>query len=61
MKGSSAAECEGQRGRHEGRGGVRRGRTVAHNHGCLLVDSLLCDSGAQVVGEEDSLVLRGGL
>ena len=40
---------------------MRCGRTVAHNHGCLLVDSLLCDGWAQVVGEEDGLVVRGGL
>lgn len=39
----------------------RRGRTVAHDEGGLLVDSLLCHGWAQVVGEEDSLVVRGGL
>lgn len=37
------------------------GRTVAHNQGSLLVDGLLRDGWAQVVGEEDGLVLRGGL
>lgn len=37
------------------------GRTVAHNQGSPLVDSLLRDGWAQVVGEEDGLVLRGGL
>lgn len=37
------------------------GRTVAHDQGSLLVDGLLRDGWAQVVGEEDGLVLRGGL
>lgn len=37
------------------------GRTVAHNQGSLLVDSLLSDGWAQVVGKEDGLVLWGRL
>lgn len=37
------------------------GRTVAHDQGSLLVNSLLRDGWAQVVGEEDGLVLRGGI
>lgn len=44
-----------------GRNVVGGGRTVAHDQGGLLVDSLLCDGWAQIVGEEDGLVLRGGL
>lgn len=36
-------------------------RTIAHDEGGLLVDSLLCDRWAQVIGEEDGLVLGGGL
>lgn len=44
-----------------GRGRVRCGRTVAHNHGCFFFDSLLGDGWAQVIGEENGLVLRGGL
>lgn len=37
------------------------GRTIAHDQGSLLVDGLLRHGWAQVVGEEDGLVLRGGL
>lgn len=41
--------------------GWKCGRTVAHDQGSLLVDGLLRDGWAQVVGQEDGLVLRGGL
>lgn len=44
-----------------GRNAVGGGRTVAHDQGGPLTDSLLCDGWAQVVGEEDGLVLGCGL
>lgn len=48
-------------GRQREHESVGCGRTVAHDQGSLLVDSLLRDGWAQIVGEEDGLVLRGGV